>query len=70
MNAKQLVKVRERLNQRRINRCADPAVFIPFEEYEGSGIGACKKINAENPDLIAWPSGDGIKIEFRATHKI
>lgn len=65
MNAKRIQEIRESLKRRKENNCLDQTVYVRFEEYGGSGIGAAKEINEANPDLRAYPSGDGIRVALR-----
>jgi hypothetical protein len=65
MNAKRIQEIRESLKRKKENNCLDQTVYVRFEEYSGSGIGAAKAINEACPDLEAYPSGDGIRIALR-----
>ncbi len=65
MNAKRIQEIRERLKRKKENNCLDQTVYVRFEEYNGSGIGAAKAINEAYPDLKAYPSRDGIRIALR-----
>jgi len=65
MNANRIQEIRERLKRKKENNCLDQTVYVRFEEYSGSGIAAAKAINEANPDLRAYPSGDGIRVALR-----
>lgn len=65
MNAKRIQEIRESLKRRKESNCFDQTVYVRFEEYGGSGIAAAKAINEANPDLRAYPSGDGIRVALR-----
>lgn len=65
MKTKRIQEIREILKRKKANNRIDQTVYVRFEEYSGSGIGAAKAINEANPDLRAYPSGDGLKVELK-----